>query len=72
MEAGGGGGAEKRDIRHLGNLLAIHPASCSLVGGARSRHSNIKGGHMIVHQNSNLPLSTVFFKEKETLILLKH
>ena len=35
---------------------------------SRSRHSHLKGGRMIVLQNSNLPLSTDFFTEKKTPI----
>ena len=39
----------------------------SIVGHSRSRHSKVKGGRMIVLQNTNLPLSTDFFMGKETL-----
>ena len=34
----------------------------------RSRHSDLKGGRMIVLRNTNLPLSTDFSMEKKTPI----
>ena len=34
----------------------------------RSRHSDLKGGRIIVLQNTNLPLSTDFSMEKKTPI----
>ena len=48
-------------VRHTKTLCNPQIKIGNDILGTRSRHSDLKGGRMIVLQNTNLPLSTDFF-----------